>query len=111
MDKFDETDSNDILTKHFNSIMISCKNVLDSKNKEYSKRDNPFENFEATAREAGISVCQAWLVFFKKHIDSISSWCRVEKVFSNETIEGRIIDAINYLVMLYAYIQEKKNIK
>ena len=94
------------LETEFDNLIAQCKQVLLSKNQEYSKEENQFKNFESSAEEAGITVPQTWLVFFKKHFDSIASWCRTQKTHSDEPIGGRIIDAINYLAMLYIWIYQ-----
>jgi len=46
-------------------------------------------------------------VYLKKHMDSILSYIRTGKVYS-ESIDGRITDARNYLFLLRALIEEKK---
>lgn len=93
--------SEDILIESFDAVAGMCKYILRTKGKEYSKEADRFSNFKSCAEEAGISVQKAWLVFFKKHCDAIYHFCRSGHTESEETIDSRIFDAINYLVMLY----------
>jgi hypothetical protein len=89
-------------------VMANCKDILQKKGKDYSQDQNRFSNFERAADDCGISVFQAWLVFFSKHYFSIGRFCKEQIVYS-EPIEGRIYDAINYLVILLAMIKKHKN--
>ena len=50
---------------------------------------------------------QAWLVFFLKHEECIEKFTRGE-YHDSEPIEGRIADAINYLLLLRAIIEEAR---
>ena len=77
-----------------------------SKGEEYSGGDDQLANFKRYAAAAGISLEQAWLVLFMKHIDAISSHARTGVVLS-EPIDGRIDDAMLYLHLYRAIVWEK----
>lgn len=82
-----------------------------SKGKEYAQNQNDrLANFKRIANELGLSPMQVWYVYFKKHIDAISSYIKNNgKIFSNEGIEGRILDARVYLSLLRALVEEEKH--
>jgi hypothetical protein len=88
-----------ILKKYLEDVI----NVLDSKGKAYSGTDNVNANIESTAKSLKITKYQVWSVFFKKHIDCIfnSIADNPEEPHDNtESLDGRITDAINYLLIL-----------
>lgn len=66
-------------------------------------------NFKRVAERTGLRPEQVLMVYFLKHIDSICNYIKDGKVYSNESIEGRIMDARNYLALLRAMIQESQS--
>ena len=75
---------------------------------EYTQGDR-LDNFKRIATELGITPKKALWVYLKKHLDSIASYIKTEKVLS-EPIEGRIKDARVYLALLRGLIEEEKEI-
>lgn len=96
----------DDLEKEFNSLFEKCKDILFTKNKEYARAEDALYQFKNTASQIGASPEQAIAFGLTKHMNSILSYIRDGKVHSNESIEDRIADAINYLGFLYAFIHE-----
>lgn len=88
-----------------NGVFESIVKLTATKGEEYSGDEDQLANFKRSAKEAGISPEQAWLVFFNKHADAIKSYIRTGKEKS-EPIESRIDDAILYLILLRAIILE-----
>lgn len=82
--------------------------IWKEKNKEYSLDDNPFHNFDDSAKVAGVDRKTVLLIFLQKHLNAIFTYIREGHLYSNEPIECRITDARNYLDMLYCMIQEEK---
>lgn len=76
-----------------------------SKGKEYASDANALANLYNRAEQAGISPEKVWAIYFGKHVDSIYSYIRTGQVFS-EPIEGRIHDAILYLILLLGLVSE-----
>ena len=85
------------------------KNVLltrDSGQKEYAHTDdNVFANFERAEVSVGITRQQALLTFLLKHIDGIGAFVKGHKS-QREDVRGRIKDAIVYLCLLWAMVDE-----
>jgi len=89
-------------------LLPKCFQIMKSKGEAYSgkKMDDKLGNFKRCAKLANVSVKKAWFVYFVKHFDSLSSYIRDEYV-DCEPIEGRIVDLINYLFLLYGIIREE----
>ncbi len=81
--------------------------IAATKGKEYTQGDR-LDNFKRIATELGISPKKVLWVYLKKHLDSIASYIKSEKVLS-EPIEGRIMDARVYLSLLRGLIEEERN--
>ena len=85
--------------------------ILGTKGIEYTQNDyekDRLANFYRLGNELGIDPKMICWVYLKKHIDSIVCYIKQGKEFSEESIEGRIHDARNYLVLLNGIIQEQK---
>lgn len=70
---------------------------------EYA-HEHAFGNFLRTADECGLSPEMVWLVLFHKHIDGIAGYVRGYKQH-REPIQGRILDAIVYLLILWGMVE------
>jgi len=78
-----------------------------TKGEEYANDDNEaLANFKRGAA-IGVRPDQKCAIFFGKHYDSILSFIRRGKVFS-EPIEGRVDDLILYLILFKAIVIESK---
>jgi hypothetical protein len=105
------------MTKHqFDSLIVDrrlelIKKILKSKNAEYSYSASAFENFEK-----GVELSMhdkkekyAWELLVK-HLQSIKSILENlndRKNPSNELIEEKFGDAINYLILLEGMLKER----
>lgn len=66
-------------------------------------------NFKSTAHDLDLDALQVLGIFMKKHWSSIINYIKTGKTFSDEKIDGRIMDLIQYLELTYACIIEKKD--
>ena len=94
-------------------LLTKCSNVRNMKREEYADGSDRLSNFAAAADLNSTSVPEAVLGMMTKHIVSISDMVRDEfrlgdKVFKVNQWEEKIIDNINYLILLYASIREEK---
>jgi hypothetical protein len=80
-----------------------------TKGKEYANSEDRFANFNRLAPRLGISNLAVCLVYLTKHMDAIESYCKNQRVYSTESIQGRIVDAITYLTLLGGMIKQKDN--
>jgi hypothetical protein len=102
------------------ALFGKCKDTLCAKGREYQNtkvdNSNVFANFERGAEDLDLMREEILWIFFAKHRDSISKFIKdlkksdVSTVEENltEPIEGRIMDAINYLFLLNAMIEARK---
>ena len=86
-----------------------CLKVLTAKGVEYTRgEDDSNSNFKRVGKAIGIDPERIAWVYTLKHIDSISHYIKTGNA-GTEPIEGRIGDAINYLLILASLIKEKEN--
>jgi len=89
-------------------VLDDCVGIMRSKGDVYAGKDqDKFANFNRLAAKLGLNRVKIWMVYFQKHMDAIESFLRGE-YGDPEPIEGRIKDAINYLLILYGMIQEDR---
>jgi hypothetical protein len=95
--------------KEFNKqsliLLMKVSKTLESKGVEYQKMDNVLSNFENNATDLGLTPYQIWSVYFTKHTKSIINAIKKnpnnpEDKSLSEPFEGRIVDAIAYLLLL-----------
>jgi hypothetical protein len=104
-------DFHKLVEQEFETIM----NLTRSKGEEYSRsEDDQLANFKRNAKDLHLSAEQVWAVYFNKHVDSIKSY--IQSYAKNhhtepnlsEPIEGRISDAILYLLLFKAIIADRR---
>lgn len=87
----------------------SLVNMTATKGEEYSRSDSDqLDNFKRQAAELGVSPMMVLAVYMNKHLDAIKSFIKNGREFS-EPIEGRIDDAILYLILLKGLISDHRN--
>ena len=92
---------------YFNKMVQEEADLLYTKGLEYAGDSDSLGNFKDCS-DIGIDPKQKLWIFLSKHLSSIKSYIKNGQVYSNESIEGRIADARNYLALLYMLIQEDK---
>lgn len=92
----------DFLQETFQGIL----EINRTKGHDYSGDDDAFANFKRNGELLNLDPTKVWGVYFMKHIDAIQTYIREGEVQS-EAIEGRIDDAVLYLLLLRGMLQEK----
>ena len=85
--------------------------LSDSKRIEYTEGnhlDNVLWNFENSAKDVNVTPMKVLVIFLNKHLSSLRSYFKTGKEYSTESIESRIMDIINYLLLLVAMIRSQK---
>jgi hypothetical protein len=82
-------------------MLESCVLTLQTKGVEYTVgSEDKLANFRGVAQDVGIPMEKAWAVFFNKHLTALQSYIKNGcEVKSNESIHGRIMDLITYLLL------------
>lgn len=95
--------------KEYDEVVQLLREKIDyirsTKGVTYARDEDQFMNFKRMSKQTGLCPYQVWGVYFTKHVDAIHSFVRNE-YNDTEPIEGRIMDAINYLELLYGMIKE-----
>ena len=84
----------------FDDITAACKTLLSQKGDDYSGREDRLLNFKRLGKELNLPPRQVLWVYFRKHLDAITSYVRDGKLESCEDLRSRVLDAVNYLVLL-----------
>ena len=72
---------------------------------EYARNiDNVFANFQRVGKYVGVNQEQVLMVYLLKHIDGIMAYINGHKS-QRESVEGRITDAIVYLLLLRGMVE------
>ena len=90
------------------TILKQAKQIHSQGQKEYAHDDtNVFANFERVASNLNVSREKVLLVYLLKHIDGICSHVDGYET-QRDSIFGRLTDAIVYLCILWAMIEESQ---
>ncbi len=89
----------------FEKMVEELQELLINKGREYAGDKDALGNFKS-ANELGVTPLQKLGIFLSKHQASINSYIANGKIYSNEPIEGRINDCINYLFLLRCLIKD-----
>lgn len=92
------------------NVLPKCFKIMGSKGISYSGLEDKLGNFKRCGQLANIEPKKALYIYLCKHWDSLSSFMRGE-YNDSEKIEGRIMDIINYMFLLYALLTEEGIIK
>ncbi len=101
-------------TAEFNKIVNNrlkmIKKIFISKAKEYAREDR-LHNFKVAARISGLTPEQALQGMMMKHLvsvmDLISDTNLSKYPWSNDIINEKLGDSINYLILLEALLKER----
>ena len=95
-------------------IKLQIQQILQTRKdaqKEYARSiDNVFANFQRVGKYVGILQEQVLMVYLLKHIDGIMAYVNGHKS-QRESVEGRITDAIVYLLLLRGMVEDNATSK
>lgn len=100
----------------FAECVRACDRLLTVKGADYTQGESlspakdavgRLKNFYRNGERLGLAPMQVLAVYMFKHVDAIETFLLKGKVES-EAIEGRIQDAINYMLLLYKMVQHEK---
>jgi len=100
------TGDNDI-----DEAIIECIRVMTAKSIDYSTAlgsGDRLYNFKKAGEDLGLPMEQVLWTYLWKHWAAITRYCKDGKVDS-EGIKGRIVDGINYLLILFKMVCERQH--
>jgi hypothetical protein len=89
------------------NFIEKCFNLSDTKRIEYTENNQELDvhtNFRRIGNELSINPVKVIGVYLFKHVKSLITFFKMGKTFSNETLESRAMDIINYLILLMSYL-------
>jgi hypothetical protein len=91
--------------------LTKCKQILSSKAVEYASDGDRLENFKIAARTEDKSEAEVlWGMFLKHFVSTRDLVYHPDKV-TQQLIDDKITDVINYMLLLEAIWKEKDNNK
>ncbi len=85
-----------------NNFIDATLELSDKKRIEYCNGNQTLDvhtNFKVIADKLGLAPMQVLSVYLNKHLESLSSFFKTGNTYSDETIESRVSDIINYLLL------------
>tara|TARA_R110002020_G_scaffold45737_5_gene130679 strand:- start:1242 stop:1631 length:390 start_codon:yes stop_codon:yes gene_type:complete len=92
----------------FKHMVSEVKETRDAGQKEYASSNDVFDDFVKTAELTGATPGMVLYTFLNKHMRGIGSFIRGYKS-QRENVKGRIKDAIVYLFLLWAMVEEEEH--
>ena len=95
----------------FREALIEEANALsDGKSIEYTQSsDDKLANFKNIGERFDIDPLAVAGIYMNKHVDSINNYIKTGKISSGESLKSRLIDIINYSILMIAIDHEKNN--
>lgn len=88
----------------------TCENIFQSKGESYAgKQGDALRNFKVVAELIGITPYQVQMVYFLKHVLSLTNAVKdnpSNPVDKSEGNDGRVTDVINYAVLFECLVKE-----
>lgn len=91
--------------KDLETTFTDCLVIANNKNKDYANSDDPFKNFKMS-EQVGVDPARAILVRISDKLSRISNLLDREGEVKDERLEDTVMDCINYLAILKAYIKK-----
>ena len=94
--------TSDQYTQWRDNFLHETLHLSDEKRVEYCNGNQHIDvhtNFKLIAEKLGLKPMQVLSVYLNKHLESLHSYFKSGKTYSNESIESRVCDIINYLLL------------
>ena len=100
--------NNDDFRKNLDTVHEKVETVLGAKGEEYATDNDRLHNFKVAAQVQGITNKEALSGMMAKHTFSVYDMIADGKDHSQEKWDEKILDHINYLILLRALVVEEK---
>jgi hypothetical protein len=95
-------------------LLKEAHDIALAKGKDYAGNSDVNANFKQGAENVGTSKYVIWHVYADKHFSAVRSGIKANPnrpEVASEPLRGRIIDLINYLILLGAMLEEDQQIQ
>lgn len=93
-------------------FLAQSARLLVSKGAEYAGSEDRLVNFKRGAMQVAATPLQVAQIYLSKHLDSIQTYIRETAAGRypqlSEPIQGRFHDAVNYLLLMAALVEEQE---
>ena len=103
--------NNEDFRNNLDTIHEKIETVLGAKGEEYATENDRLHNFKVAAGVQGITVKEALSGMMAKHTVSVYDMIADGKDHSLDRWDEKILDHINYLILLRAIVVEEKDEK
>lgn len=93
--------------KDIEQTFQKCLLIIDKKNHDYSGIEDPFGSFR-NAAIAGVSVKQSLVLAVVQKVSRLGNLLQRPAKVVSESMEDTIMDCINYLAILLAFIHSEE---
>jgi hypothetical protein len=93
---------------YLDSFFKEALSLVERKNHDYASKENPFKNFNF-ANLVGVSPERAILIRVADKMARISNLLDKDRLVADESIRDSLIDSANYLAILSAMLESKKD--
>lgn len=91
-----------------NKLLEDAFEISKAKGEDYRVGDSDVhKNFKAVAERTGMTPMQVLGIYMMKHQDAIANYIKTGGQSESEPIRERIIDNINYLLLLWGLIRDQ----
>lgn len=97
--------NNEDFFQELEETYANCLATSRRKNADYAGDEDPFKNFRMST-QVGVDPARAILVRISDKISRISNLLDREAKVEDEKLEDTLLDAINYLAILKAFIKK-----
>jgi len=101
-------------TGEFNILVAEffgeCQDILDKATLDYATENDRLANFKELAIILDTTPGEVLMVYFMKHLISIRNYYKGRQS-NREDIRGRFKDAVNYLILGLALVEEERDAK
>lgn len=96
------------LASFYEEVFEAVRDVRARAQDEYARYDaRPFANFERIGERLKLPREKVWAIYFEKHLDGIHAYLDGHRS-QREDVRGRLLDAINYLMLLWGMVEENE---
>lgn len=93
--------SRDELFRLYDEIVQEARDTMSAKNQDYAEGGDCLANLREAARDNDLSPEKVWSIYFDKQLRAIKAHVN-GKSLKSESLRSRIVDCINFLVLLEA---------